>query len=818
MIPLNVIEKESICSLCDAPLPPKPIRGRGADEHELFCCTGCYHVYTLLKDDGLEKGNFKESNLYKLSEKLGILQQSDPLSESDIEGILPENITEMVVQLEGVWCSSCTWIIESVLKEQPGIFKASVSFSTDTASIGYNPVAISPKEIIVIINKLGYGASIRGSLQEKSQDEKTQLLLKTGIAFFLLMNIMYFSSILYIGYFQKLSLPIKTFAPYILLALTTPAVFWCGSVIHKMAYYSIKNRNMAMELLLSMSILTSFFFSIYSLIMGYDHLYFDTSTGLVTLMLTGKVIEISAKQKAMENINRLYQMLPGKARVKTDEGSVMVPVNEMRENDIFIVKEGEKIPADGVIESGNTTVDESMLTGESKPVMKIAGDRVYGSTINYESAIEARVTNVGHDSVISRIIKLVEASFSKKSKIEEIVNRFTRFFIPSVLLISIVTFLTMILRSGNIENALLRGITVLVVACPCALGIATPLAILFGVGRASREGMLVRDGSVLQHLGNINTMVFDKTGTITEGILRVKEFYSSDSHSDAISVVASIENYSNHSIGKALVAYCEEKNLRFFDVTGVKASAGMGISGSVTINDDIRTVILGNARFLDASGKKIPDDVILLGDKEEESGCTVVYFAIDDSEFGFVSLIDTLREDARKVIELLKSLGISVMLLSGDSEKTTARIAEMAGISHYKAEVIPEEKLAVIENFRRAGNNTAMVGDGVNDAPALALADTGIAMGSGTEIAIESSDVVMMRNDLSLLPQIIKLSKFTIKAIKLNLVWAFLYNVVGVFLAISGVLNPLLAAFAMVVSSLSVTGNSLRIRKVSLKN
>ncbi len=823
-MPLNVISHRNVCSLCDAPLPRKPVRGQGADEDKLFCCTGCFHVYNLLKETGVGKDKFKESSLYQISEKLGILQNTETVPESEIsEAILgnldeSENLMEVILQIEGVWCSSCTWIIEKVLSEQPGVLKASVSFSTDTATISYNPIKTSKKSIISVINKLGYGATLRGSLKEKGQKEFNNLLLKTGVSFFLFMNIMYFSSVLYVGYFEQLNSSMRRLAPIILLVLCIPVVTWCGSVIHKMAYYSIKNRNMAMELLLSISILSSFFFSVYSLIMGYEHVYFDTSTGLVTLMLTGKLIEASAKQKAMENINRLYQMLPGKARIKKEDGYSLVSINELKVDDIYLVKEGEKFPTDAIIEKGNTTVDESMLTGESTPVIKKAGDVVYGSTINYESAIEAKVTSIGGDSVISRIIKMVEASFAKKSKIEEIVNRFTRFFIPSVLIMSIITFIIIYVDSGLFENALLRGITVLVVACPCALGIATPLAIIFGIGRASKEGMLVRDGSVLQHMGMIKKMVFDKTGTITDGNFHVKEIYSDIAGDDVISIIASIENYSNHSIAKTIVRYCKEKELSLYDIKDVKSFPGMGISGNVIKKGKKHSVKLGNARYLTKSKTKIPREIIKRGDKEEEEGSTVVYFSIDNKKFGYIALMDTLKKNTGKVVESLKSMGISLMLLSGDSEKTTSKVAELAGIPEHKAEVVPEEKLSIIEELKNDGSNTAMVGDGVNDAPALAQADTGIAMGSGTEIAIESSDVVMMRNDLTLIPQVIKISKFTIKVIKLNLLWAFIYNVFGVFLAIKGVLNPLLAAFAMVLSSLSVTGNSLRIRRMKLND
>jgi Cu+-exporting ATPase len=321
---------------------------------------------------------------------------------------------------------------------------------------------------------------------------------------------------------------------------------------------------------------------------------------------------------------------------------------------------------------------------------------------------------------------------------------------------------------------------------------------------------------VLQHLGRINTIVFDKTGTITEGTLHVKDFYTEKPGKDIISTIASIESYSNHSIAKAIVEHCKEKGLPLYKIKNVKSSPGMGISGNVIKKGKSESVKLGNARYLKKSRVKIPDKIIKMGDKAEEAGSTVVYFSIDKKKFGFIALMDTLKENAGSVVESLKSMGINVMLLSGDSEKTTSKVAEMAGISDFRAEFLPEEKLDLIEELQNSGSNTAMVGDGVNDAPALARADTGIAMGSGTEIAIESSDVVMMRNDLSLIPQVIKVSNFTIKVIKLNLLWAFIYNVVGVLLAVTGIVTPLLAAFAMVLSSLSVTGNSLRIRRMKL--
>jgi len=628
------------------------------------------------------------------------------------------------------------------------------------------------------------------------------------------MNIMFFSYVIYIGFFQELNIEIRRIVPYLLLVLSTPSVFWCGSVIHQKALWSLRNRKLSMEVLLSISILSSYFFSIYSLIRGSDHLYFDTSAGLVALLLIGKFIESSAKQKAMDNINRLYMMLPGKARIKTNEGTSFVPVDKLHEGDMFIVYGGEKIPADGIILKGDTTVDESMLTGESTPVPKNAGDGIFASTTNYDGIIEASVTGTGDESVLSRIIKLVENAMLKKSKIEQIADQFTRYFIPVIFTISFMTFIYIILSTYKLETALVRAITVLVVACPCALGIATPLAVLFGIERSSKEGVLIRDGSVLQNLGSIDTVVFDKTGTITEGKLVMTGISGENIGENTISIIASVESCSNHPIGKAVVNYCTDNRLPVYEAEKIVAIPGMGLKGKVAAEQpegQSYKVILGNEKFLESEGKIIPDSIRNQALLEAESGNSIVFFSINDKTAGYISLNDKIKKGIKAVVDRLKKSNVDVMLLSGDSEVTTSKIAEMAGIKSFKSGSVPGNKLLEIAILQKTGKTVAMVGDGVNDAPAIAQADIGIAMGSGTDIAIESSDVVMLRNEISLVPFVIGLSKRTVKIIKQNLLWAFLYNSIGVFLAVSGILNPLIAAVAMVCSSITVIGNSMRL-------
>ena len=630
-----------------------------------------------------------------------------------------------------------------------------------------------------------------------------------GVALFLMKNTMFFSYVLYIGYFQDLAQEMKSLIPFILLGLSIPSVFWCGIPIHKKAFRSLQAKSPTMELLFSIGIFSAFFYSVYSVATGHTHFYFDTASSLVALLLVGKFVELSAKHKASENINRLYQMLPKKVRIKAPEGERLVAMEKLLVGEEFIVKSGEKIPADGKIISGRAIVDESLLTGESKPIEKNVGDTVIASSMNINGTMTIEALRVGKETMLSNIIAMVENALSTKSPLEQTVDKITRFFIPFILVLAGATFFILYASGNGFETALLRAITILVIACPCALGMATPLAIEGGIGFAAKRGILIRDGATLQQAAKISSVVFDKTGTLTEGKFSV--LHTSNATYNDLQCIGSLEQMSNHPIANAIVSYCREQKIPLSEATDIQIINGKGIIG--TVNG--KKIIIGNEELLFDAGYSIVDEYKEIIEREVDCSRTVIYYGIEGrTNAGFISLGDSLRTNSFLAVSALQHLNASVHLLSGDAERTTFSFAQQAHIPQYRAQALPHDKIAYIQQLQAEKNIVAMVGDGVNDAPALAQADVGIAMGEGTELAIASSSITLLRENVCLIPDTIEISRRTVRTVKQNLAWAFLYNTVGIFIALFGLLNPLMAAGAMLASSLSVVANSMRLREV----
>lgn len=807
-------KKNKSCDLCGLRTPSNPPTEIWNSKEYSFCCTGCRKVFLILAEGGFLEGDYKNSAIYKASVQTGVIpDNADPDPEKkivEVDKFELESAKELTLHVGGMWCSACSWLINKVVESEEGVLKTDVLFATDTAKIKYIPQKISAEEIRKKIESIGYKVADPAEMKEEAEKEKTSLLLRMGVAIFIAINIMMLNSVLYVGYFQSVSENISRLISVILWLFSTPSVFWCGYRIHFKAFTSLRSRAPTMEVLLSIGIFTSYFYSIYMLFKGSTHIYFDTSANLVALVLLGKFIETSARQKATSGIHRLYRMFPGKVRLKTAGGDRMVTINQLAVDDHFIVKEGEKIASDGIIVKGNTSVDESLLTGESKPVKKKEGDIVVGSSMNIGGYIEVRATHIGEDTTLYRIVKMVENALAGKSKIQDIVDRVSRYFIPFVILTAILTFSIMIMRGLPFEGSIMRGLTVLVIACPCALGIATPLAIVAGIGYSARNGILIKSGSVFQKAAGLTSVFFDKTGTITTGTFSVVDHISTkeEEKSKIEKYLGALESTSGHPIGRAITKYTLKGEMPGFEVDEVSSFPGMGLSGSV----NGAKVVIGNSRLMKENGVFIPDQYIKKSREMEELGHTVVFYTLSKiGGTGIFVLGDKLKETSSLCISKIKKMGMDVKLISGDSEITTKAIAAKAGISDYYSELTPENKIEMIRENQRRGKLTAMVGDGVNDAPGLAQADLGFAIGSGTEIAIESSEVVLLSKNILKAAQSIEISKRTIRTIKQNLTWAFLYNVVGIFIAISGYLNPLIAATAMLLSSISVVLNSLRL-------
>jgi heavy metal translocating P-type ATPase len=780
-------------------------------EEVLFCCGGCRKVFLLLAESGLLEGDFRSSELYQTSLRLGIIGRPDEDPGTGAAPPSPQDGSEILYHIEGMWCSSCSWLIEKVTASQKGVLRASVMYASDTARISYRPEQIAPSSIAAAIERLGYRVSPPEAESDLRARERRSLLIRLGVALFLMMNIMSFSYVLYVGYFQEVAREMESLVPLILLGLALPSVFWCALPIHRKAWAGLRNGAPTMELLFSIGIFASFFFSLRTVLAGGLNLYFDTSASLVALLLLGKFLEISAKHRASEGIGRLNRMLPNKVRILAPEGERLVSAGRLRAGDEFIVKSGEKIPADGVVVRGEASVDESLLTGESRPVRRGAGERVIASSMNVNGHLTIRATSVGEGTLLSGIIRMVERALSVKSPLERAVDRIARVFIPAVLVLAALTGLFVFLSAHSTEEALLRAITVLVIACPCVLGMATPLAVAAGIGSAAKRGILIRDAEALQRAAAATVVVFDKTGTLTDGKFAFRECRAPRGDArNALRLLGSLERSSSHPLAASIVTACAERGIGLAEGTETRIEEGKGIAGVVGGT----RVAIGTEAFVRGGGFVVEEADREWAERKRAEGDTIAYFGLEgDERAGLCLFGDSLKEGGAAAVGALTSKGIRVVLLSGDARGTVSSVASRTGIPECVADALPGAKVGLISQIQKTGGKVVMVGDGVNDAPALAQADVGIAVASGTQMAVESSGVTLLRDDLSLVPETIAIAKRTVRIVKQNLAWAFLYNVIGLVLAVTGLLNPLIAAGAMVVSSLSVVLNSMRLRE-----
>jgi len=812
--PPGPVAGEGDCALCALPLPRRPHRALHRGEELLFCCTGCRKVFLLLAESGLLEGDFRSSDLYRTSLRLGIIGRPDGDAGAAPAGAGSGGCAEVVYHVDGMWCSSCSWLIEKVAAAQKGVAAVRVLYASDTARIAYRPEETSPEAIAAAIAKLGYRLSTAADEPDARAAERRSLLIRMGVALFLMNNIMFFSYTLYVGYFQELAREMKLLVPLILLGLTLPSVFWCGLPIHRKAWAGLRSGAPTMELLFSIGIFASFFYSVHSVLSGGLAVYFDTSAGLVALLLVGKFLEISAKHKAADGLTRLRTMLPGKARIPAPGGERLVAAERLSPGDLFIVKSGEKFCADGVIVDGSASVDESLLTGESRPRLRGPGDRVAASSIATSGYVTVRTTAAGEETILAGIARMVESALAVKSPLERRVDRIARVFIPAVLVVAASACAAVFASTGSVEEAVLRGITVLVIACPCVLGMATPLAVAAGLGSAARRGILVSDAESLERAARATIVVFDKTGTLTEGQFSFRGIRGHGEENRVLGLLGALEGASSHPLGEALVRECAARALPVSGVTGVRIDEGRGISGCVGGTP----VATGTEEFVRAAGYVIGEDLMAAAARERADGKTITYYGIGGRGCAGICLFgDELREGAREAVSALRRQGVRVALLSGDAQATVDAVAALAGIGERVAGVLPEEKAAYVSRLREEGENVLMVGDGVNDAPALARADVGVAMGSGAGIALRSAGVTLLRDDVALVPGTLAAARRTVRIVRQNLAWAFFYNAAGMVLAAAGLLNPLIAAAAMITSSLSVVLNSMRLREAEGK-
>lgn len=806
------------CDLCGLPCGRHPLVRRFAAGERAFCCSGCLNVYTILLESGVMEGgrNFRETELFRQSLKLGLI--SNP-ARSPEKAPAPPGVEsrEALFQISGMWCSSCAWLIEHALASERGVLSAEVSFTSDLLKVTYCPQFVPPGRIVRRIAELGYQASEYTGQEEQDGAERKDLLLRMGVAAFFWMNVMTLSMVLYVGYFEQIAESVRRALPFVLMGLTTPVVFYSAWPVLRVAYRGLLHGTVRMETLLGLGVIAAYSYSAAQAARGETHVYFDTVCAIVTLVLAGKLAERSAKEKTARAITLLYRMMPKKARLIEDGCERFVSVEALEAGAVFLVKPGERIPADGVVVEGHSHVDESVLTGESAPVAKNPGSAVACGSVNAGGSLQVRVTKAGAESTLAQIVRAVEAALASRSSVERMADRISRVFVPAVILLAIATFAGWTAAGAGIGTALMRAITVLVIACPCALGIATPLALTAAIGAASRKGILVSHSRVLETIRKVDVVILDKTGTVTEGRVAMLEVAvrpalvaaggAAVAESECLSLLASLESHSEHPLARAVMRRAEEEGIRFPAPRQVNVHKGMGIVGWVAG----RRAFIGNRRLALGEGARLDDALEREAGAWEGEGRTVAFFGRDGEVTGALSFGDRIKDTAPAAVAELKRRGIRTMLVSGDACATTRWVAARIGADDFQAEVLPEDKTRIVRRLREQGRVVAMIGDGVNDAAALAEADLGIALGSGADVAMKAAPVVLMTGALTRVLDVFDLADATLRVVRQNLFWAFLYNGAGISLAVAGILNPILAAAAMVVSSLSVIGNSLRL-------
>jgi len=791
------------------------------DAQKVFCCHGCLGIFRLINDEGLEYFYTRRNEW--VSGPVDERQIDSAAFADGIRSVGDEAETDLV--LDGIRCASCVWLSEKILMRTKGVNFAQVNYATHRARVRWNPAETGIETILKRISSIGYTPKPYAikAYEEEQQKASRDLLIRFGTASFFSMQLMIFSIALYAGYFQGIDERTKDIFHGISLLLTTPVLFYSGWPFLKGAVRGLRHLAFNMDVLIVAGAGSAYFYSIYQMFVG-GEVYFDTATMIITLILMGRYIESGAKRKASETITRLLSLAPQEARKvllaecgdETKIASIkrtMVPVSSLVKGDLLEVVPGEKIPLDGVVREGTSEADESMLTGESRPVAKTSGAEVFGGTMNLYGSFVYEVSRVGNDTVLAGIIKAVEDAQARRAPVQALVDRVVGIFVPAVLLLSLATGLYWLVAGGSASVAVMNAVAVLVIACPCALGLATPLAILIGTTHGASRGILIKGGDVIEKSKHIDVVVFDKTGTITEG-KQALSFYRGYGMADdeALCLAASLERLSEHSIGKAIMT--EANGWELFPVSHFEVLPGKGVRGEI----DGKETLIGSHVFIVSAcigtslENAFPAEVREAAAAAENSGATVVYLSQAGRPAGVFVVSDSIRREAADAIEILGRSGIETVMITGDGHETALSVAGAVGIKTVMAQRSPIEKAEGIKRLRDAGRCVIMVGDGINDAPALVEAEVGIAMGRSTDIALESADMVLMRSDLRLVAEAIHLARKTFTIIKQNLFWAFFYNAVAIPLAIAGLLHPIVAAGAMALSSLTVVGNSLRAR------
>jgi Cu+-exporting ATPase len=726
------------------------------------------------------------------------------------------------LKISGMSCAACSARIEKGLNKLPGVARAAVNLATEKAVVEFNPAEIDVMRIKKAVDDLGFRAAPAEDREavdsERAEREREIRRQKSLVIFSGILSAPLLINMLVMVFNLHHLVPSFFMSAYFQFALATPIQFIAGANFYKEAYSALRSRSANMSVLVVLGTSAAYVYSVFATFfgnrIGVTEVYYETSAIIITLVLLGKTLEAIAKGRTSEAIKKLIGLQPKHARVIRSGQEIEIPVEEVQARDLVVVRPGEKIPVDGVVREGYSAVDESMLTGESVPADKKVGDEVIGATINKLGTFKFEATKVGKDTALAQIIKIVEEAQGSKAPIQRMADVISAYFVPVVIGVALLTFLAWfyLVAPGDFTRAMLNFTAVLVIACPCALGLATPTSIMVGTGRGAEYGILIKGGEYLEKAHQLTAIVLDKTGTITRGepsftdLIPAPEYKGREN--ELLQIAGRAEKNSEHPLAQAIVNYAKEKGAVLDDPRQFKAIPGHGVAAEI---EDSK-VLLGTKKLM--KDNNIETAGLVAGvEKLEEEGKTAMYMAVDNRMAAVIGVADTIKESSREAVSQLQRMGLEVWMITGDNSRTAAAIARQVGIDNVLAEVLPEDKASQVERLRGQGKVVGMVGDGINDAPALVTADVGFAIGTGTDVAIEAADITLMRGDLRGVAAAINLSRATIRNIRQNLFWALFYNTVGLPVAALGLLNPVIAGAAMAFSSVSVVSNALRLRR-----
>ena len=791
--------KASVCYHCSLSIKNKPVSETINNELRYFCCLGCLIANQLIDSVNIEH-DLDELVNRKLEKKIkNIIKENSDTSEHQSYSI------------KGVTCTSCGPIIEKILSLQEGVAEVKVNLISERVRISFDKNIFNLEKAAKLLKKFGYILIIKKQ-SEDSEYLSENYLLRVAFTWFLSMNIMSFSFAYYYGQLENFS-GIINWVIRIEAFLSFFIIFVLGYPFLKNAFFKALNFQLSMETLISFGSLTAYSFSFWAMLKGRTDVYFDTASMIVAFVLLGKFLENSAKAKASQTVKKLFSMTAKNATIIKNGIEETVEIENVKTGDIIVVKAGEKIPADGEIIEGSSYIDESMLTGESFPVEKVTGSRVYAATLNQEGRFLFKTTEVGDHTTLSKIIELIEKAQNEKTESQKLADKLSSWFIPFVILMSFITGFIWYLLGAQPETFILNSIAVLVVACPCALGLATPMATFVSLNKAASLGIIIKNANLIEKINKITTIVFDKTGTLTEGKILLKEVIFAEfqdiSKESCLQMITSLENYSEHPVAQAITNFGKQNGLKFLDITDFKTNRGLGVEGK-TNNCHIK---IGSQKFIEEKGVKIPDNLKNFNDDLNSMPMSQVFVSINGIFVAVIVLEDQIKKEAGIVIESLKAKNLEIIMLTGDHYLTAQKVANKLLIDKFFAGQLPQDKISFILELQKQGKVVMMVGDGINDAPALVQSDIGVSIADATDISMEASDITFIKNDLTALPMLFSLADKTMKALKINLLWAFSYNIIGIPLAMLGILKPIAAAAAMSVSSLLIVNNSLKLKR-----